>query len=57
MEARKEVIEHPFVTRVKNMLSPITDSPVQKIKDVFQPSHGSLIRDVSFSDYASEFVK
>lgn len=55
MESSKNVLEHPYVTRVKIMLNPVINSPVLTIKDAYQPSQGSLIKDVAFTDYASKF--
>ena len=55
MKSSTNVLEHPYVTRVKMMLNPVINSPVLTIKDEYQPSQGSLIKDVAFSDYASKF--
>ena len=41
MKNSKQNLEHPFVTRVKQMLQRPC-SPVQSIKDNFQPSQGSI---------------
>ena len=38
-----EIMEHPYVTRVKAMMNP-PQSPTIRIRDTFQPSQGSLLR-------------
>lgn len=52
METRKNRLEHPYVTRVKNMLNPVINSPILKAKDPYQPSHGSLMKKFDFPDCA-----
>lgn len=53
METNKRILEHPLVTRVKSMLNPPL-SPVLTIKDLLQPSHGTLSKHRAFMKYASE---
>lgn len=56
METQKNILEHPFVTRVKAMLNPPL-SPALKIKDILQPSYGNLAQHRSFTSYASNLAK
>ena len=55
MEAQRLKFEHPLVTRVNNLLNP-PHSPVQNIKDFFQPSHGCLYRNESLMKYQKEYT-
>ena len=53
MDSQSIKFEHPLVTRAKAMLNP-PHSPVQTIKDFFQPSQGCVCRNESLIKYCKE---